>query len=487
VRDALGELRRCLLQGQKGSLYTVELPCDAVAESSSAAAILSRVTGGGAGMQTVSDNFWLDVPYEAGAALWGEREADVAIVGGGFTGLAAAYFIKQRFPEMSVAVLESAFIGFGSSGRNSGVASASVGHDPERLKRAHGIESTARLARLHREAVSLLEELIERHDIECDYEKPGRLVVAESEKQLRRLEATAQSYRDVGENVTWLDREQARSRFGALDVHGGFYSPDEGMFNPARFVRGMKRVVESLGVEVHENSRCIRMEPGPEISLYTMGGHIRAAKVILATNAYSNPLGLFRYQVLPLYVYNIVTEPLNASQLDELQWVGRSLVYDMKRFFSVYRLTADDRLLFIECDARYFWDVERDHSHRPRAYRSHYERLTRRIPCLEGIEVTHQWGGRIGMTYDGLPVIGCTGEHRNLYYSMGYNGHGAAFAQLAGRMLAELVAGERTEQTDPLLTGRSLRAASSALVTYLAVKGTRIAYKISDRLLDVGR
>jgi len=435
-------------------------------------------------MRTVKDNFWLDAPYETGSVLWREHETDVAIIGGGFTGLAAAYFIKQRFPGKRIMVLESEFVGFGSSGRNSGMATSLLGDNIPGLIKTQGLEKTARLHQLAAQSISLVEELIGKHGIDCDFEKNGSMAVAETDKEVRTLGKMAEAYEEIGVTATWLEGEKARDRFGGSRILAALRIPDEGMLNPAKFVRGMKSVVESLGVEVYEHSRCTRIESGPVMSLYTSGGLARAENIVIATNAYSNPLGLFRYKVLPFYVYDIVTEPLTQSQMDALHLPGRENIAGTKHMGWGMRFTADNRLLFTEVDAFYFHNIDRDYSHRPSEYRSHYQLLIKKFPFLKGIKVTHQWGGRVGMTFDFLPSVGCMGKHRNIYYSGAYNGYGLAFSQLAGKMLAQLMASEKSELTDHILINRRIWGVPSATVTYLACNGYMWFLKIGDRLLD---
>jgi len=437
-------------------------------------------------VRTTRDNFWLDVPYQPGPPLAGDQEADVAIIGGGFTGIASAYFIKRRFPAKRIVVLESEFVGFGSSGRNSGIATHLLGHNVLPILKAQGVERTAALQRQSASALSLLDALIDEHAIDCDRERPGMLVVAETDREARMLEKKMLAHEKIGAPLTWIDAGELRSRFGALDARAAVFAPDDGRLNPARFVRGMKRVVESLGVEVYEHSRCTSMESGRPILLCTPAGRVRADEVVLATNAYPNPLALQEHRVMPFYVYNIVTEPLTDAQLGEFGWPGRENVYNTKYLFWLIRRTADNRILFIENDALYFHDIRSDYSHRPREYRSHQKTLLETFPFMKDVRITHQWGGRIGMTLDFLPSIGCTGQHENVYYSMGYNGHGLAFAQLCGKMIAALMAGERSELTDHMLVNRRLWGVPSASLSYLGINAYKLYYRLYDRWLESG-
>jgi glycine/D-amino acid oxidase-like deaminating enzyme len=435
-------------------------------------------------MRTVQDNLWLDTPYTPGPALWGEHEADVAVLGAGYTGIGAAYFIKKRFPEKRVIVLESQYVGFGSSGRNSGGVSGMLGHNYRNLKQKHGIEKSTRLQGLMARSFDIVEGLIKEHGIDCDYERTGRLVVAETERQRKLLEEEVEACREIGGVAVWLDKAEARERFGSVDIQAAVRYTEEGTADPVKFLRGMRGVVESLGAEIYEHSHCTHIEPGPEVTLYTPGGTVRTRDLVVATNAYPNPLKLFHGRVLPFYVYNIATEPLSRSQLDALHLPGRENTFTAKNLYWAVRPTADDRLVFIECDALYFYHADRDYSHRPKAYGRHHRLLVEKFPFLKDIRVTHAWGGRLALTLDFLPSVGCTGKERNIYYAAGYNGQGLAFGQLAGKMIAALMAGEASDLTTNMLVNRRLFGVPSALLTYAGSKTYKLYFRWLDKRLD---
>jgi glycine/D-amino acid oxidase-like deaminating enzyme len=435
-------------------------------------------------MRTAHDNLWLDNPCPPGSVLWGEREADVVILGGGYTGLASAYFIKRRFPEKRVMVLESQFVGFGSSGRNSGGVSGVLGHNYRNLKQRHGVEKSVQLQRLIAESFAIVEGLIREHEIACDYEKTGRMLIAETESQRRILEEEMEACQEIGGAAVWLDRAEARERFGSVEPQAAVRYPEEGISDPVKFLRSMRRVAESLGVEIHEHSHCTHVEPGPKVTLYTPGGVVRAEEVVVATNAYPNPLRVQGGRVLPFYVYNIATEPLSQPQMEALQLPGRENTFTAKNMYWAVRPTADDRIVFTECDALYFYRDDRDYSHQPAVYRRHQRLMAKKFPFLKDVRVTHAWGGRVGITLDFLPCVGRTGRHGNVYYSLGYNGQGLAFGQLAGKMIAALMAGEESELTNNLLVDRRLFGVPSPLLSYLGSKSYKLYFRLLDRRLD---
>jgi glycine/D-amino acid oxidase-like deaminating enzyme len=431
------------------------------------------------------DILWLDNSYRTGPILWGDQEADVAIVGGGFTGLAAAYFIKRRFPAKRVIVLEAEYIGFGSSGRNCGGVAGNMGHNYSNLRKKFGNEKMMQLQRLMVQCVDLVEELIREHKIECDYDRAGRLMVAETDAQAKRLEEEAKDGEQANAPMEWFEGTHAREQFGCLNIKAAVRYPNEGVMDPVKFLREMKRVVESLGVEVYENSRCTQMIPGTRTSsrilLYTNGGRVVADEAVLATNAFSDPLKFLNYKVLPLYVYVMTTEPLSQSQVEAFQHPGgRGNVFGATNLYWARNLTADNRLVFNENEVFSYLNNEKDYSLRPQSFQRQYELMVRKFPFLKGIRMTHAWGGLIGITLDFLPFMGRTGIHGNIYYSAGYNGCGLAPAQLAGKIIAAMMAGEKSDLTDSVLIGRKALYVPSAPLMYLGINAYKSLFKFND-------
>lgn len=441
-------------------------------------------------MRTSKDIFWQDseTPYESNPQLVGEHEADVAVIGGGVTGMAAAYHIRKRFPEKKVVILESEYIGYGASGRNAGFGVGTTGNNLHALmtvKKMMGEENAKIMQALSFKGYQILESLITGHKIACDFEKPGFLILAENERENKVLEKLHQVLGNTGANSTWLDREKVKDRFCAPTIGEGIFCPDNLLLNPAKFVRGMKDVVQSLGVTVHEHSRCTHIEPGPVHAIYTAKGVVHARDLVIATNAYPNPLRLNHYRVIPTYVHYIATDPLSKSQLDDFGWQGREGICGVKSFFWLIRLTPDNRFVYSSSNAMYFNNIYEDYSHWPKEYRNMHKQMTRRFPVLKGMNISHQWGGRIGLTLNCLPLIGKTGRDDNIYYAMGYNGHGMAWAQLTGKIISELVAKDRTELSENPLVNKFAFGIPSAGLTYLLVKILTYYYKLLDKMLDI--
>jgi glycine/D-amino acid oxidase-like deaminating enzyme len=313
--------------------------------------------------------------------------------------MASACFIKQRFPEKKAIVLEKDFIGYGSSGRNTGISGSTLGHSLLRLTKKFGSEKIKPLQGLASQSFSLVEELVHEHGIDCDYERSGLLIIARNKHDSERLEQEQKACDAVGLKADLLNSADTAARFGAVKATDALRHEAQGMLNPGKFVRGMKRVVESLGVEVYENSRCVQFEPGRQILVHTPGGRIVASDAVIATNAYPDPLGLFQRRVMPFYVYNIVSEPLTPRQLERLEWPGRAIIFNAKHLFWIFRLTADNRLLFIYNDARYFRNTALDYSDRPSEYAKHYRLMLKLVGRANrhdpGLSAEHRAHGRV--------------------------------------------------------------------------------------------
>jgi glycine/D-amino acid oxidase-like deaminating enzyme len=239
----------------------------------------------------------------------------------------------------------------------------------------------------------------------------------------------------------------------------------------------MKPIVERRGVEVRERTLVLRVTPGKLHQSETEMGDITAPVLVLGLNGYAPKLGFFQNRVMPLCSYVVATEPLSAAQWESIGWKNRRGIADMRVLFDYQRPTADGRIVIGGSDYPYYAnDALSSGNNKPVI-----ELLTRSLfttfPQLEGLRIDHAWGGTMGFSLDFVPSVGVMGEHRNIYYGVAYNGEGVAFSQTAGRIIAELMAGESSPLTDlfvvnhklPYMGPRSLRLLMARLYkTYLA-------------------
>jgi gamma-glutamylputrescine oxidase len=426
------------------------------------------------------DSFWMDSAGMAGAPLSlplrGLQRADVAIVGGGFAGMSTAYHLARRFPQRRIVLLEGARCGYGASGRNGGFA------DPgtpglEWVYASFGPEA----GRAYYDATLLGLEQIRafgrEHGVDCDFEPNGSLELATEAAQMEELARTHARSQRMGLPTELLDATAVRKAIRSERFVGALRLPGPAILNPAKLALGMRRILESLGVVISERSKVLRIDPGTKVRITTEYAEVEAPQAVVTVNGYAPRLGLFGDRLLPLCNYVCATEPLSAAQRSSLGWAGREGLSDARVQFMYLRLTRDDRIVFGGESAPYFYGG----SPSTGVYRPSIERLQRSLletfPQLEGIRFTHTWGGTMGFTRDFVPSIGPLEGAPNVFYACGFNGEGVVMTQLAGRILAHLVAGDRNRLTSLPIVGKRM--------PYLGPEPLRsIAVRLYERWLD---
>jgi glycine/D-amino acid oxidase-like deaminating enzyme len=361
-----------------------------------------------------------------------------------------------------VAVIERESAGFGASGRNAGHLTPTIGKDLPSLLRVFGRQRARRLVALAERAIGHVEELIERHEIECAYHPGGNVIAAIHECQHARLERAARAASELGAQAVWLAPEDMRKRGLPECFSAGVLEGRGGVLDPARYVWGLRRAVLEAGAELYEHTPLLRIEEAPRVVLHTPRGLLVADRVVLATNAYTPESGRLRSVVLPMIVSLFRTAPLAEEQRAALGWPGREGIYTAHEALESYHLTADRRIVGGARFVRYGFGARRAPEHHPPTFAA-LERLFReRFPGLD-VAIEEFWSGPIAFTLDFLPALGCTGRFRNLFYAIGYAGHGIPLASFAGRMLADWIAGregpgrELIERRRPPLPPEPLR------------------------------
>jgi len=395
--------------------------------------------------------FWLaDLPTQpARPALTGEQRADVAIVGGGFTGLWTALFLKELAPEKEVVLLEGERIAYGASGRNAGQISETFDHSHSLAIQHFGEDEARRLARLARQNLDEMEAFLVRERIDAEFSRSGQLVLALTKAHTGDVEVALAAARQLGiDDWQILDGEATRRRLGSPLPLCALFAPRAATVHPAKLAAGLARVAEGRGVRILEGSAVVGIEPeGTGLCLSTRSGTLRAPRAVLATNAYSHVLApRLARRFLPLYDYVIASEPLRPSQKAVIRWQGREGVTDCRSFFNYSRLTADDRVVWGSSEAAYYRGngVGRQHDHAPAVYAGLEESFARFFPALAEVRFPYRWGGPIAATTRFTPFFGSLHSGR-LLYGLGYTGHGVGTTRLAGRLLAHLALERRSE------------------------------------------
>jgi len=392
--------------------------------------------------------------YEPSPPLTGPATADVAIVGGGFTAMATAYYLLGADPSLKVVVLESEVVGYGASGRNGSFAMTVVGLGLDVLVKLKGRERALAAHRYMERAVDTVGELVATEGLDCDYVLPGFLRMATTPAYERRIRREVELAHSLGiDGIEWLDRDAARERVRSDSYIGAWWEPRTALVNPLKLVREMKRVAIGRGAIVHEQTPVESIERGARFRLGTPNGSVDAERLVLATNAYSHLLAPVRRRQIPAWTYVIATEPLTEAQLEPIGWRGREGVEDARNLIHYYRLTPDDRLLMGGGPVGLGFGRSMDRDSSPAAW-AHLEAHVRELfPSLAGVRATHRWGGPFSVTTDLTPAIGHIGDERAVY-SVGCIGHGVSMTHLNGQTIRDLVLGRETELTDHFFVNR---------------------------------
>ncbi len=395
--------------------------------------------------------FWLDRPERPAARtrLVGDTEADLVVVGGGFTGLWAALQAIEEEPSRKVVLLEGDRIAEGASGRNGGFCAASITHG---LANGHDrfADELPALLRMGDETLDAIEAAIGRHGIACDFERTGELTVAVAPWQAAGLVQEYRLARDLGRSAELLDADQVRAEVNSPTYLAGLHDPHgTAILDPARLAWGLAAAAERLGVRIHENtlaSDLRRTSAGVEVR--TAYGRVRAAKVLLATSAFPPLLRRMAAYVVPVWDYALMTEPLPTDLRNSLGWARRQGIGDAGNRFHYYRLTTDDRLLFGGYDALYFLGGDRDprRAQHPETFSVLAGHLVDTFPQLADTRISHAWGGTIDTcsrfsAFWGQAMAGRVG------YVVGFTGLGVGASHFGARTALDLLDGRDTERT----------------------------------------
>jgi glycine/D-amino acid oxidase-like deaminating enzyme len=398
-----------------------------------------------------STPYWLDQAHRPAprSPHTGDVDVDLLVVGGGFTGLWAALLALEEQPGRDVLVLEGHRLGWAASGRNGGFCAASLTHGL-----ANGFErwpgEMPTLLRLGRRNLDELEESVRRYGIDCGFERTGELDVAVEPWQVEGLAEGHALAQRAGVELQLLDAAGTRALVDSPTYLGGLYDPDGvAMLDPARLVWGLADVVERLGGHVRESTRVLELlDLGDRVLARTPAGSVRARQVVLGTNVFPSPVKRYRPYVVPVWDHVLMTEPLDAEQRRSVGWTGRQGVGDAGNRFHYYRLTRDDRLLFGGYDALYYFGNDMS-GRRARAIGTETmlaQHLVRTFPALEGISVTHAWGGAIDTCTRFCAFWGTT-HGGKVAAVQGYTGLGVGATRFGAQVCLDLLAGRRNERT----------------------------------------
>ncbi|WP_435974788.1 NAD(P)/FAD-dependent oxidoreductase [Streptomyces sp. Qhu_M48] len=392
-------------------------------------------------MSTVNGgiSFWYaqDGTPDPREPLPGDTSADVCIVGGGYTGLWTAYYLKKAVPFLNITVLEAKFCGYGASGRNGGwLYNGIAGRD--RYARVHGHEAAVRLQQAMNATVGKVVDVCEQEKIDADIHRGGVLEVALSPAQLARLKDFHAVEIAFGET----DREmygarETADRIRVTGAVGSSWTPHGARLHPVKLVKGLADAVEALGVTIHESTPVTEIRPKHAVTPY---GTVRAPYVLRCTEGFTASLTGQRRTWLPMNSSMIATEPLTDAQWESIGWDGRETLGDMAHAYMYAQRTADGRIALGGRGVPYRFGSKTDNDGRtqPQTIEALRDILVRFFPQLAGVRVDHAWSGVLGVPRDWCATV-TLDRSTGLGWAGGYVGSGVATANLAARTLRDLI------------------------------------------------
>jgi glycine/D-amino acid oxidase-like deaminating enzyme len=412
-------------------------------------------------------------------------QADVVIVGAGFTGLWTAYYLLRQEPALRVVVLESEIAGFGASGRNGGWCNATMlGLTTKEMVRRWGRRATVSTVQTMRATLDEVIAVVEREGLDVDLAREGVLRVAHGRGELAAVQQKYQALDALGllDGHLLLDRQQTLDRIQLHGAEGALWDPFVAWLHPAKLVRGLADAVERMGGTIYEGSRVTGWTGERPYQVRTPHGEITADQLVLATEAYSVAFPSLRRRVIPLYSLIVLTEPLTERQWESVGWRRRFTLSSERLSVDYLSRTPDGRIMFGGRGAPYHFGSRIDD-----AYDRHdpTHAMLREVfyswfPQLAQVRFSHAWGGPLGVPRDWTPNV-FFDQRRGFGGALAYSGQGVAMSNLAGRVLAESITDHPTELSELPFVGHQSR---NWEVEPLRTLGIRLVQRGTARLDD---
>jgi gamma-glutamylputrescine oxidase len=371
------------------------------------------------------------VPQPIRAPLKGSVTADVVVLGGGIAGCSTALHLAQR--GYRVVVLEARFVGYGASGRSGGQTIFGLAASQQSIASQVGRDNARRLFDMSVEALDLTQSLIREHRIDCDYH-PNHIHAAVKPRHIDELEQWARELRDEYgyDSPRMLDRTALAEHLDSERYLAGLLDPRSGHLHPLKFTQGIARAAEAAGAVIHENSEVLRYENGAQVRVHTESGTVTASHLVLCGNAYIGRVApRLARRILGVGTYIIATEPLGEERVRSLL-PSNAAVADINWILDYFRRSDDHRMLF---GGRVSYSSVQP-LHLAEGMR---KRMIKVFPSLADAKVAYAWGGYLDITMSRAPDFGRLAP--NVFYLQGFSGHGVTLTGLAGKLVAEAVAG----------------------------------------------
>ncbi len=419
-------------------------------------------------------------PLDPRSPLAGDAQVDVAIVGGGYTGLWTAYYLLRLDPSLRILVIEKEIVGFGASGRNGGWCVGELAAGPDRHEQVAGNDAARRFLAELFDSVDEVGRVAEREGFDCHFAKGGTISLARNRAQLTRQRKKVEHYQRrfglTDDDIRLLGADEARSHLDATDVMGALFYAHTAALHPVRLVRGLGESVEGLGAIIAEQTTATAIESDRVV---TDRGTVRADVVVRALEGYTATLENHGRTLSPLYSLMVATEPLTDDLWAKIGLAERQTFADDRHLVIYGQRTADGRIAFGGRGAPYLFGSRIDQAteQRSRIHDRIAETLVELLPALKSVAITHRWGGVLGVPRDWFPSVGFDRSTRTAWGG-GYVGEGVAASNLAGRTLADLITGTESPRVDLPWVGHRSRNWEPEPLRWLSING---ALKVMER------
>jgi len=415
--------------------------------------------------------------------LAGDTQVDVAIVGGGYTGLWTAYYLLRLDPSLRIVVIEKEIVGFGASGRNGGWCVGELAAGPDRHEQVAGNDAARRFLVELFDSVDEVGRVAKREHFDCHYTKGGTIRLARNTAQLTRQQEEADHYQHrfgLSDNdLRMLGPDEARSDLAATDVLGALFFAHTAALDPLRLVRGLGEATEGLGATIVEQTTAMSIESGQVV---TDRGTVHADVVVRALEGYTSTLDDHGRTLSPLYSLMVATEPLSDDLWAKIGLAERQTFADDRHLVIYGQRTADGRIAFGGRGAPYLFGsrIDQTTEQRSRIHDRIVATLVELLPALEGVAITHRWGGVLGVPRDWFPSVGFD-RNTGSAWGGGYVGEGVAASNLAGRTLADLITNTESPRVDLPWVGHRSRNWEPEPLRWLAINGALKVMERADR------
>ncbi len=445
-------------------------------------------------MSYAQTSFWLETCGEdltPRKPLSGDITVDVAILGGGYSGLWTAYYLLQAEPGLEVAILEAEVCGYGASGRNGGWCSPRYPINPDVVERRYDVETARLTVTAMKEAVAEVGRVCAEEGIDAQFRNVGILSLARGEAQMASVRGSYAVYDRLGllDGGGLLDADALRSRVRIEGAVGAFHSPTGAAVHPAKLARGLARAVEAKGAQIYEQSPVTALSVDGQPGLATTGGTVRARRaVVAAAEAYLPKVKGFGRKVLPMSSSIVLTKPLSKDQWAQIGWAGGEGLGSQAFTVDYLTKTSDGRILYGSRGAPYLYGSATDggEAAMSRTHTAMREELRRWFPVLGDDDFSHAWSGFLGVSRDWEPTVSFD-PLRKIASLHGYTGRGVSTTNLAARVLAEKILGRPSDLQRLPLARHSAPAWEPEPFRYLGVRYVQDAFKRMDAARDAGR